>query len=107
MENRIKEQEHHEKKFTGWWIPKEVVATFVKGEINATELLLLSTIDSLCDGAAGCFASNKWLGENVHVKPSRVMQMLRHLHSLGLIRKKTRNGKRYLRTTWKRTKKLA
>lgn len=94
--------------FTGWWIPADIVDIFQRGKINATDLVLLATIDSLVKRGRGrglgCFASNAYLAEKIGSKnPGSVSNMISKLIKLKLLRAYGNNGRgRYLETKWSR-----
>jgi len=95
------------KEFTGWFIPVHVIELFEKGIINAKELILLGIIHGLQNGKKegsshkGCYASNKYLGEKLHISEERVRQMISKLKKLELIVQTAFDGRsRFLRTYW-------
>ena len=88
-----KNEEKHEKKCTGWWIPIYVVELFQSKEINKGELLLLATIHSLSKTDEGCFASNKYLGGQIGTGESQVCEMIGHMKKLNLIQQVKFDGR--------------
>jgi hypothetical protein len=97
------------KKFKGWFIPANIVRLFEEDRITARELLLLATIDSLVDTELGipCYASNKWLGEKIHVRDDRTIRgMIGKLKDLGVLAEVEFDGrKRFLETAWSKVPK--
>ena len=94
-------------KFRGIWIPAEVWFMFLKKEIGATELHLLATIDSLVTPEKGCFASNKYLGEMLGVRPDYIARLISKLKQKQLIQQVKFDGRRrFLETVWSRIEEL-
>jgi hypothetical protein len=94
-------------KFRGIWIPAEVWFMFLKKEIGATELHLLATIDSLVTPEKGCFASNKYLGKMLGVRPDYIARLISKLKQKQLIQQVKFDGRRrYLETVWSRIEDL-
>ncbi|HEC66126.1 MAG TPA: hypothetical protein ENI23_12605 [bacterium] len=79
--------------FTGWFVTKEIVNMFRENMINAKELLLLANINNLSKTEDGCYASNAYLGKQLHISEERIRQYLVHLIGLGLIEKLKPNGR--------------
>lgn len=75
----------------GWYFPISLIRLFEEGVINASELMLLGKINSLCDPKKGCWATNKWLakwwGKNAHW----VSRTINRFSELGLIKIKVRD----------------
>ena len=98
--------ENHERQFTGWFIPAEVVFMHQAGEIGDKELLLLATIDSLVRrgrgrGKHGCYATNRWLANEVHSTPKSTSILINRLVKKRLVFSKTSpDGRRVLTTRW-------
>jgi hypothetical protein len=91
------------KQFTGWHVHRDIVKLFEDGIINATELVVLYTIDSLVSEDKGCFASNKYLGEKVRLSAVQVSHVITKLKRLGLVIQIAFNGRiRYLETSFSR-----
>ena len=94
-------EEYHENKFTGWFIPREIVELFENGTLSAKEVLLLAKIDGLSHTEKGCFASNEYLGKCVRLGIRSVRRCLENLKELGLIFQVSFDGrKRHLKTIW-------
>ena len=94
-------------KMRGIWIPAEVWFLFLKKEIGSTELHLLATIDSLVTPERGCFASNKYLGELLGVRPDYIARLIGKLKAKGLINQTKFDGRRrFLETVWSRIEDL-
>lgn len=90
-------------KFRGVWIPANVWFMFLKKEIGSTELHLLATIDSLVTPEKGCFASNKYLGEILGVRPDYIARLISKLKKKKLISQVRFDGRRrFLETVWSR-----
>jgi len=90
-------------KFRGIWIPATVWFMFLNKEIGATELHLLATIDSLVTPEKGCYASNKYLGEILGVRPDYIARLISKLKHKDLIKQVKFDGRRrYLETVWSR-----
>lgn len=83
MENLSGKLKRH---FTGWFIPRQIVDLFDEKTLSASEVILLSTIDSLVDPERGCYASNSYLAEQVGFDdPRSIPKKLKKFKSLGLI----------------------
>lgn len=68
-------------KFTGIWIPKEVLGNT---NLSLTEKLCFSLIDSL-DGDDGCFASNIYIANMLHIEKRQLQNILTKLIDMGLV----------------------
>jgi len=94
--------EIHHPRFTGCWIPRDAMEMFWKRKLNAREVMLLATIDSLV-GKIGCYASNKYLGKLLKCGPKHIAYMIGTLRGLNLVRVVKFDGKRrFLDTKWHR-----
>ncbi len=80
--------------FTGWFVTKEIVEIYREDTINAKELLLLANINNLSQTEDGCYASNAYLGNQLHISEERIRQYLVHLKDLGLVKRMKSNGNR-------------
>lgn len=94
--------EVHKAQFRGAWIPVEILDQFHSKTINATEMVLLVTIDSLVHPKRGCYASNEYLAGQVQTTPDHVQRMLRKLVGLGLVFRTIDKNVRALTTVWSR-----
>ena len=91
------------KQFRGWYIPADVVYLYEDGKINANELILLVTVDSMVSAKKGCWAGNKFLADKLHVGPDLISKMLTKLKKMGLVIQVGFDGRlRYLETIWSR-----
>ena len=89
--------------FRGIWIPAKVWFLFLKKEISASELHLLATIDALVTEEHGCYASNKYLGKILGIRPDYVARLIGKLKAKQLIKQVRFDGRRrYLETEWSR-----
>lgn len=89
----------------GWWIPIEIVELLQNGKINALEMALLATIDSLVSKTRGCFASREYLAEKLGTSPDRISRMISHLKKLGFVIQTKFDGRvREMETIWSRVK---
>ena len=94
-------EEYHENKFTGWFIPREIVELFENGTLSAKEVLLLAKIDGLSHTEKGCFASNEYLGKCINMSTNTARRCIRKLRDMGLVVDVDFDGrKRYLKTVW-------
>jgi biotin operon repressor len=76
--------ETHDYQFTALIIPKHIVDLFHKGDINATEMLLVSIIHALAK-KDGCYASNAYLAGMLNIHQQSMSRMIRHLREMGLV----------------------
>jgi len=85
-------------RFTGIFIPVEILELKV---LTPFDQILLSWIDALyCKKNGGCFASNKYLAEQLNVKENTLSKNLTKLRRLGLIENVSFDGrKRVIRST--------
>lgn len=67
-----------ERDFKGVWIPKEI---WLDKDLSIMEKMLLVEIDSLC-GDKGCWATNSYLAEFLHISKDRVSKLIS-----GLVKK--------------------
>ena len=79
-------KEKHEYRFTGWFIPREVVQLVQDGTLSPVEMLLLCMVDALSERADGCYATNAYLGEQLRLKPDTISKYISHLQDLKLVR---------------------
>ena len=94
-------------KMRGIWIPVEIWQMFLEKDIGSTELHLLATIDSLVTPEKGCFASNKYLGDLLNVRPDYIARLISKLKAKGLLNQIKFDGRRrYLETVWSRVEGL-
>lgn len=87
----IEEDEVPVKRFTGYWIPEEL------GRLGLTKIeqLLLSVIHSLDNPAPKyCFASNKYLAEEMDLSESRISFYLTKFKRMGLIKEVGFDGRK-------------
>lgn len=95
--------EEHAPQFRGVWIPVEVLSLFHAGELSATDMLLLVTIDSLVAPGKGCYASNEYLGERTRRSVTKTSNAISRMKKTGLLRQVGFNGtRRFLETAWSR-----
>lgn len=87
--------------FCGAWTPPEVLFLYQQGQITATEVMFLSTVQSLSPpGGRGCYATNRFLCSKVRVKVRQLQYILAKLEEMGLISISLYQGKRYIQVTW-------
>ena len=100
--NTERPDEPQDPQFAGWWIPKEIVEIYKDDKINTKELLLLATINNLSKAEGGCYATNTYLGKQLHISDDRIRQCLVHLKELGLVIwvKGCKEKKRILKTSF-------
>jgi hypothetical protein len=67
-----------ERDFKGVWIPKEI---WLDEELSIMEKMLLVEVDSLC-GEKGCWATNNYLAQFLHISKDRVSKLIS-----GLVKK--------------------
>ena len=82
----------------GWFFPISIVRMLEKGIINAEQFVLLGKINALCDEKKGCWASNRWIGQQLDKSSDHVSRMVSQLVELELIEVKVLEGNR--RTIW-------
>lgn len=58
--------------FKGVWIPKDI---WLDAKLSITEKILLVEIDSLC-GAKGCWATNQYFADFLHISKDRVSKLI-------------------------------
>ena len=79
-------------RFTGLFIPAEILEM----DLLPNEIFLLSWIDAL-DGdnneKGGCFASNAYFSQKLHLKENTIVGMLTKLKRLGLIEQVSFDGR--------------
>lgn len=94
--------ETHERQFTGWFIPRQMVELFTDGTLSATELLLLATVDSFVrNSEKGCFASNAFLADQLRVEKDTISKAITRLTRMELLEHVAFDGRRrYLVTCW-------
>ena len=68
--------------FKGVWIPKEV---YLDNRLNALDKIILVEIDSLDNGDAGCFASNKYLADFCQCSQTKVSTSIAKLIKFGYV----------------------
>ena len=84
-----------ERDFKGIWIPKEI---WLNERLSSTDKMLFAEINSL-DGEDGCFASNEYLAEFMHLKTRSIQDSLKRLKEEGLVYQESFDGRaRVLRT---------
>jgi len=99
MSTQSETNEKPKKQFKGWFIPAKIVQLIEDGKINAKETLLLAMIDGLVTPNKGCFASNEYLAEHLHLSCDLVSHMITKLKKMKLITQIGFNGRiRYLET---------
>lgn len=76
------------REFTGWFIPVSIIKMFDKDRINMQEMVLLASLDSLSKTKGFCYANTKFLASSLKVSHRRIYQLLNHLESEGLIRRR-------------------
>ena len=82
--------------FKGVWIPAEI---WLAEELTTNETVLYVEINSLDNGAKGCFASNAHLAEFLGTGTATVTNGISKLKELGLVSEKAFNGRwRVLKT---------
>jgi hypothetical protein len=82
-------------KFTGVWIPAEVLAL----ELSFTAKILYGIVDSLDND--GCFASNGYLAETLGLSDRSIRSALAELETAKLIYRIDKDGQRLIRTVEK------
>jgi len=83
-------------KFTGVWIPAEVLAL----DISLMAKIAFGIVDSL-DNEDGCFASNGYLSKTLSVTERQVRSILKELEDKNLIKRIVNGGSRTIRTVSK------
>lgn len=72
----------------GRWHTQEQVEAFREGLITASEYVFLGLIDALCNWKKqGCWASDDYLAEQMHLEPRQVRNLISHLSNHNLIQK--------------------
>lgn len=82
-------EEEQKREFKGVWIPKEI---WLNEELSALDKFIFAEIDSLC-GENGCSASNEYIAKFCHCSESMVSKSIAQLIKLGLIKKKSFDGR--------------
>ncbi len=88
------DEEHHEEQPRGWYFPIEIIHLYKAEIINAEEVMLLGTINSLVRAKKGCIASNPWLAKHCNKTPRHIQKLLEKFKELGLIRVTSLPGNR-------------
>ena len=70
------------KEFKGIWIPKEL---WFLDDLNLTEKVLLSVINSLTDADAGCFANNEYFAKLLGLSKGRISKIINALVKKGYL----------------------
>lgn len=70
------------KEFKGIWIPKEL---WFLDDLNLTEKVLLSVINSLTDADAGCFANNEYFAKLLGLSKGRISKIINTLVKKGYL----------------------
>jgi len=83
-----------EAKFTGVWIPSEVLQLET---LSITEKVVYGIVSAL-DNEEGCYASNGYLARTLQLSDRQVKNVLKSLIDYNLIRRIEVDGKRILRT---------
>jgi hypothetical protein len=83
-----------EAKFTGVWIPSEVLQLET---LSITEKVVYGIVSAL-DNEEGCYASNGYLARTLQLSDRQVKNVLKTLIDYNLIRRIEVDGKRILRT---------
>jgi DNA-binding Lrp family transcriptional regulator len=79
-----------ERDFKGVWIPK---AIWLDNRLNALDKVILTEIDSLDNGEAGCYASNKYIAEFCQCSERKVSDAITKLTKLGYIKLTSFDGR--------------
>jgi len=91
-------QKDKESKFVGLFISKEILEEVKNGKLNSSEFLLLSFIVAFSH-EKGCFASNKYLGEQLNLSSGTITNIITSLKNKGFVKQLSFDGhKRYLGT---------
>ena len=99
----MEENNSTKRQFRGWFIPADIVYLFQDGKLNATEMVLLATIDSLVSKGKGCWAGNEALGKMTRMSTSSVAHAIVKLVKMELVIRTGFNGRiRTLETAWSR-----
>ena len=96
--------EYHQPQNRGSWIPADIENLQLEHKITVLEMVLLSRVDRLVNSkGAGCFASNKYLAEQMGVSLNTISTMISKLIQMGLlIQIKFDGRRRLLETCWSR-----
>lgn len=84
MDQNEKEETHQEVP-RGWFFPVHLISLYQEETINAEELMLLGTVNSLQKAKLGCVASNRWLAKKWNKTRDHVSGTISKLTKLGLI----------------------
>lgn len=88
------------KRFTGWFIPRDVVELYIADKLTQTEVFLLAMIDCLV-GERGCYASNEYLAKQLRMKEDTVSKAVSRLIKMELLEQVAFNGRqRILVACW-------
>jgi len=82
-------KENHKRAFLGIWVPREL---WEEKRLSLREKFLLLEINSLDQDGNGCWASNKYLAENIQISPTTIPTMLVDLRKRGFITGPAGNG---------------
>lgn len=78
-------------RFTGIFIPSEILEI---ESLGPSDIILLSWIDALhCKEKGGCYASNKYFSERLHLKENTIKVKISKLVDLGLVERVSFDGR--------------
>lgn len=81
----------------------EIMECWSDGLLTPTEVLLLMLIDSLVSRTRGCFASNAFLAQRMHMHPRAIRRLILNLREKQLLTvSMKRNNQREIETAWSR-----
>lgn len=79
------------RRFTGIWIPHDL---FFCKTLSWGEKILIKNIESLCSAPKGCFASDSYFAETLHLSLSSIRRHLIRLRKLKIIKTVSFNGRK-------------
>lgn len=89
--------------FRGVFLPAEVVQRMVDGQLNRTDILVLTLVEALVEPRGrDCWASNEYIADAIGVHPMNVSKSIRKLTKAGLLIMAGKTSNRTLRTAWSR-----
>lgn len=97
------QEEQPKFQFRGVFLPAEVVQRLVDGELNRTDLLVLTLVEALVEPRGrDCWASNDYIAASVGAHPVNVSRSITRLKDTGLLVTSGNGKARTMRTAWSR-----
>lgn len=83
------------------YLPRDVAQAIFDGEMSRVELSILFIIRRFTAGKSRkCFASNNYFAKKMNKNSSWIGESINDLVRMGFVKKRHKNGKRYLKLAW-------